>query len=140
MKRFLASILTSILLLVLVGTAWAQEYKAVEADFYFNTLYVPGKNIKPILVNDTIYVPAQALALIRNVMVFDTEKGAAIGIEVPGSKYGYYWVGLVSPNGEPGPVPVGFRYNGKIYVPLAPWAQLLGATVTYENGKIYVRQ
>ncbi|MGB9661797.1 MAG: hypothetical protein ACPL5F_07220 [Moorellaceae bacterium] len=140
MKRLLASIFISLLLLTSVGTAWAQECKPVNADFYFDALHVPGKNIQPIAIDDTIYVPAQALALIRNVMVFDTEKGAAIGIEVPGSKYGYYWVGLVSPNDEPGPVPVGFRYNGKTYVPLAPWAQLLGATVTYENGKIYVRQ
>jgi len=142
-KLLLVFAATFLLLLATRGLALA-GVPAIESnpsiEVYINGVHVPRENLKPILIGDTTYIPAQALGLLRNVIVQENEKGAALAIEVPQSKYGYYPICLITGNDEAGPPPAGFKWNGKIYVPLRRWAEFFGATVTYEDGKIYVQQ
>ncbi|WP_338832833.1 hypothetical protein MHLNE_15780 [Moorella humiferrea] len=106
-------------------------------ELIINNMPVPKKNVNPILVGDTTYVPLETLSLLKGVIAIDNEKGAGIAIK---NSPGYYWICSLTRHDKPVPPPAAFVYNGKTYIPLRHWAEFFGATVTYEDGKIYVQQ
>ncbi|MBE3582230.1 MAG: hypothetical protein IMW96_11475 [Thermoanaerobacteraceae bacterium] len=106
-------------------------------ELIINGMLVPRKNINLILVNDITYVPLETLSLLKGVIAIDNEKGAGIAIK---TSPGYYWICSLTRHDKPVPPPAAFSYNGKTYIPLRQWAEFFGATVSYEDGKIYVQQ
>lgn len=106
-------------------------------ELIINNMLVPKKNVNPILVGDTTYVPLETLSLLKGVIAIDNEKGAGIAVK---TSPGYYWICSLTRHDKPVPPPAAFTYSGKTYVPLRHWAEFFGATVTYEDGKIYVQQ
>gem|GEM_PF-7085228 len=139
-KKVLLGLACLLLALALHNAALAAEiYDNPPVEVYINGKLVPNTSLKPVQINSRIYVPVEALSLLRNVVAIDNEKGAGIAI-LDWENGGYYWVCQITRNDQPGPPPAGFKYNGKTYIPLRHWAEFVGATVGYDNGKIYVQQ